>query len=417
MKVARKVRLYPNKAQKKKLFNAHDTLRAIHNYITECLLLCDDKDELLPQFFYWYGIIKDMYPSRLFDTPATAINGLCNAQKDRMRKIILERKKKKPARARFNSYAKSHPISLESNPKQIKLKGNKISFSGFPEGIKFLEKGTDLKGAFKNGVSYSRFGYNKSGKCYASIIYDKAIQGLPKTGQVCSIDIGSKTNVAYLTKKKATNKGVFTQINLLDTEVERQEMASLESKIKRKTREYSKMVEAKKKALNKKFIKSKDHSYRMRVKLKEIARLMEKKKNKRHDWLHKLTTKIIKENGVICVESLNIKGMTRSRKGTKKSPGKMVKQKSGFNRAFLEFAPSLFLGMLKYKAELYGREVKTADKWYPSTKTCSACGDKKQNNLANLRLNMGIRTFKCQSCGFSCDRDENACRNLIKMAV
>ena len=117
MKRTIKIRGYPTKKQAKKAKNAQDWLGTIFNQITEYLLECDDADELLPQFFYWYGIIKDMFPSRELETPSTAINAVCNAQKDRIRKVILDRKRGKAARPRFHSRIKDSPITMESDGK------------------------------------------------------------------------------------------------------------------------------------------------------------------------------------------------------------------------------------------------------------------------------------------------------------
>ena len=148
--------------------------------------------------------------------------------------------------------------------------------------------------------------------------------------------------------------------------------------------------------------------------LGEISNLLSKDRRKRHDWLHKLSTKIVKEHDVVCVETLSIKGMTHSRKGSKESPGKMVAQKKGFNSKFLKFAPSFFIGMLEYKCEMFGRKFIKLPQSFPSTKMCSRCNS--METTTNLRLNLSVRVFKCKKCGFSCDRDENACQNLIKSA-
>ena len=91
------------------------------------------------------------------------------------------------------------------------------------------------------------------------------------------------------------------------------------------------------------------------------------------------------------VETLNIAGMTRNRR---------------LGRAVSDTGMAGFVRMLEYKCAWYGTEFQRIDRWYPSSKTCSACGAVKQSLL------LSERTYHCLQCGFVCDRDENAARNI-----
>ncbi|MCY3659130.1 MAG: transposase, partial [Caldilineaceae bacterium] len=113
--------------------------------------------------------------------------------------------------------------------------------------------------------------------------------------------------------------------------------------------------------------------------------------NLRADHHHKATTQIAKRGGTVKVETLNIDGMKRNRR---------------LARAIGDAGMSEFVRQLEYKCAWYGTTFEKVDRWYPSSKTCSACGAVKQSLL------LSERTYRCNRCGFECDRDENAARNL-----
>ena len=123
----------------------------------------------------------------------------------------------------------------------------------------------------------------------------------------------------------------------------------------------------------------------------KIARLHQQIANIRKDTLHKLTTYIAKNHGTVAIEDLNVSGMMANHK-LAKAIGDM---------GFYEFRRQL-----KYKCKLYGSELVVVDRWFPSSKTCSSCGVKKET------LTLSERVFECNDCGFSLDRDLNAAINL-----
>ena len=111
----------------------------------------------------------------------------------------------------------------------------------------------------------------------------------------------------------------------------------------------------------------------------------------RADALHKLTAALVRDCGCIVIEDLNVKGMTRNRK---------------LARAISDMGFGEFRRQLDYKQELAGTEVVIADRWFPSSRTCNACGE------LNDALTLKDRTFHCGGCGLTEDRDLNAARNL-----
>ncbi|WYL94599.1 MAG: transposase [Gloeotrichia echinulata IR180] len=128
----------------------------------------------------------------------------------------------------------------------------------------------------------------------------------------------------------------------------------------------------------------------------KIARLHQKIANIRKDTLHKITTYISKNHAVIGIEDLNVSGMLAN--------GKLSKAIA--DMGFYEFRRQL-----EYKTQLYGSKLVIVDRFYPSSKTCSSCGEKKSS------LSLSQRVFQCDNCGFECNRDLNAAINLRKEAV
>jgi putative transposase len=110
----------------------------------------------------------------------------------------------------------------------------------------------------------------------------------------------------------------------------------------------------------------------------------------RSDWLHKTTTDLVRRFGRIAVEDLNVRGMLAN---------------DSLSRAIADVGFFEFRRQLEYKTRLRGSELHVADRWFPSSKTCSACGESKDV------LPLSERTFRCD-CGLEIDRDLNAALNL-----
>ena len=125
----------------------------------------------------------------------------------------------------------------------------------------------------------------------------------------------------------------------------------------------------------------------------QVALCHEEISNKRNDFLHKLSSRLINENQVICLEDLNVKGMTKNHK---------------LAQAILDVSWSKFVGFLKYKADWYGRDLVFVNRFFPSSKLCSSCGEKKTD------LTLADREWACSYCGITHDRDFNAALNIRK---
>ncbi|RMD58256.1 transposase [Candidatus Parcubacteria bacterium] len=127
-----------------------------------------------------------------------------------------------------------------------------------------------------------------------------------------------------------------------------------------------------------------------------LARLHRRIGNIRRDALHKLSTQLVLNHDAIVIEDLNVSGMMHNRK---------------LARHIADMGFYELRRQLEYKAKLYGSEIVLADRFYPSSKTCSNCGAIKKE------LKLSERIFRCDSCGFEMDRDLNAAINLEKLAV
>jgi putative transposase len=144
-------------------------------------------------------------------------------------------------------------------------------------------------------------------------------------------------------------------------------------------------------------VRSKQHSRKMlgsanrKKSALRLARLHRRIRNKRRDFLHKLSTQLAKTKSVVVVENLNVRGMM---------------QNHHLSRHIADSGWSQFFTMLSYKTKWYGSSLIKAPRFYPSSKTCCACGSIKQE------LSLKERQFICEVCGFTIDRDENAARNL-----
>lgn len=128
----------------------------------------------------------------------------------------------------------------------------------------------------------------------------------------------------------------------------------------------------------------------------KVAKIHQRISNVRKDNLHKVTSYLTKNYQEIVIEDLNVKGMSKNHK---------------LASAILDGGFSEFRRQLEYKSKWYGSIITVVDRFYPSSKLCSSCGNKKE------KLKLSERTYNCKSCGETIDRDLNASLNLKKMAV
>ena len=213
---------------------------------------------------------------------------------------------------------------------------------------------------------------HSSGKYYISLLCKEEISELPKTDSTIGIDLGI-TDFAILSDGQKIDNHKFT--------------SKMEKKLKREQRKLSKRALL---AKNKGIPLSEAKNYQKQK--RKVARLHEKVMNQRTDFLNKLSTEIIKNHDIICIEDLNVKGMLRNHK---------------LARSISDLSWSSFVAKLQYKADWYGREIIKVDTWFPSSQICSECGHK------DGKKSLDIREWTCPICHTHHDRDINASINIL----
>jgi putative transposase len=201
-----------------------------------------------------------------------------------------------------------------------------------------------------------------SGRWTVSMLVEVDIQPLPKVENQVGIDLGITSLMALSTGEKIANPKGF--------------------KAKR-----GKLRRAQK-ALSRK-VKGSNNRHKARLK---VAKVYEEISDTRKDFLHKLTTRLVRENQAIAVEDLAVKNMVKNRK---------------LSLAISDASWGELVRQLEYKCDWYGRTFIKIDRWFPSSKRCSNCG----HVVDKLPLN--IREWDCPSCGIKHDRDTNAAVNIL----
>lgn len=213
---------------------------------------------------------------------------------------------------------------------------------------------------------------DRAGRWFVSLLTESQVEQRPITGKTVGVDLGVKDAVVLSDGKRLNPSDGFN------------------------VKKHKDRIERRQKALSKKQKGSKNRDKAKHKLSSAHARYSDAKR----DWLHKITTSLIKEYDIISIEDLNVSGMTRSVKGKGKSA------KSGLNRSILAHNFSEFRSMLEYKSQWYGGQCVAIDRYYPSSKRCSECG------WINQELKLSHRMWQCSQCGVSHDRDINAAKNI-----
>ena len=255
---------------------------------------------------------------------------------------------------------KTHKFSYKS-----KCVNNNIEYLG--KNIKLPKLGlvkTKNKLIPKGRILSATVSQEPSGKYYVSLCCtDVEIPSYEKTNKNIGIDLGIK-DLAI------TSDGIKIP-NLKPLQQSLKKLARLQRGLSRKTRDGANYKKA-------------------RIK---VARLQEKIKNQRKDYLHQLSSRIINKYDIICIEDLQVKNMEKNHK---------------LARNMIDVSWSEFTRQLEYKSKWYGKQVIKINKWFPSSQTCSCCG-----NQFNITKDLGVRNWICPNCNTKLDRDINAAINIL----
>ena len=265
-------------------------------------------------------------------------------------------------RAKFPKFKKkSHYQSYNIDNLTLYIEEGRVYIPKIKDGVKIVEH-RPLKGKILNGT----ISKTADEHYFIAITVEKEIEELPVETNKIGIDLGIKDFAVISNGSKISNP------NFKKKEVK---------KLKKLQRVLSR--------------KKKDSQRREKSRIK-LARLNASINNKKNDFLHKLSSKLIHENQVICLEDLNIKGMVKNHK-----LAESISACSWFE----------FSRQLEYKGRWYGRTVIKIDRFFPSSKTCYNCGFIKDS------LNLSERKWVCPNCGIEHDRDINAAKNILKQGM
>lgn len=171
-----------------------------------------------------------------------------------------------------------------------------------------------------------------------------------------------------------------------------------------------KKIEKKLARAQRKLARKKKGSANRRTQKKRVAKLKRDERNARHAFLHETSTTIAKNHGVVIIEDLKVKQMTKSGKGTVDAPGKNVKVKAAKNKGILDQGWYMFRQMLEYKLQERGGILHVVDPAYTS-QTCPLCAHVSHANRKTQA------DFVCTLCGFSANADEVAAHNILQRGL
>ena len=359
---AYKYRIYPNKEQINYLQKTFGCTRFIYNQMLADRIKSYEENKDLD-----IKIIKYPTPAQykkeyewLKEVDSLA---LANAQMNLDKAYKNFFRDKSVGFPKFKSKKNNHKSYTTNNQNgTIYIENNRIKIPKLKSMIK-IKQHREFVGLIKSCT----MSQNPSGKYFISILVDTENIQLPKLDTKVGIDLGIK-------EFAITSDGeMFSNPKWL-------------KKSEKRLRKLQKDLSRKQKGSNN----------RRKDRLK-VAKLHEKISNQRKDYLHKISHYIISENQVIVIEDLKVSNMIKNHKLAK---------------SIADVSWSEFRRQLEYKSEWYGRELIIAPSNYASSQLCSNCGNK-----SSQTKDLSCRTYICPVCGMEMDRDINASKNLLKLAM
>jgi putative transposase len=259
---------------------------------------------------------------------------------------------------RFKSRKKSRK-SAEYTTSAFRFRDGKLTLAKMAEPLDIVWSRPLPEGAQPSTVTVSQ---DAAGRWYVSLLVeDPTVQPLPAAGTAVGVDVGLDHLLTLSTGEKVANP-------------------------RHERRDRTRLAKAQRQLAR----TAKGDGANRRKAREKVAKVYARIADRRRDHLHKLTTRLVRENQTIVIEDLTVRNMVKN---------------SRLARAISDAAWADFRSMLEYKAHWYGREVIAVDRWFPSSKLCSACGTLRD------KLPLNVRTWTCD-CGTTHDRDVNAAKNL-----
>ncbi len=263
-------------------------------------------------------------------------------------------------RADFPKFKKKSNRGSFNVPQNVKVEDGKLIIPKFKEGIK-IKLHRDLVGTIKQAT----VSFTPTGKYFVSILCE--------------------------TKEEIPTKVPITENTTIGIDLGIKDFAITSDGEVFENPKYLRKAQSKLKYVQRKYSKHKGKRTK-----KKLAKLHEDVVNKRKDFLHKVSSKLIRENQTIALETLAVKNMVKNH---------------NLAQAISDAGWSTFVSMLEYKADWYGKNILKIGRFDPSSKTCSNCG------TINKELTLKDREWTCSSCSTVLDRDINAAINIKSFAL
>jgi putative transposase len=357
--VAYKFRLYPTPTQKRQLAVEFGHARFVWNWALE---LRNKAYEERKESLNYIALSKKLTQIKKNECPwLNEAVASCHTQKlielDKAFKNFFDKRAKYP---RFKKRHQTQSVRYQLDKRQVEKNFSvKDKWLKLPKiGALKLKWSRHIEGVPKMATVSK----DPSGRYVVSMACEVDIQALPARRHAVGVDVGVK-DIAITSDGWKSGCAKYT------------------SQYARQLRLAQRRLSSKRKGSNRR----KKQQYR-------VARIHARIADSRRDFLHQLSSKLMNENQVICLEDLNIKGMLRNRR---------------LSKAVADSGLFELRRQLEYKAKWTGRDVFVVDRWAPTSKTCSECGAYQE------KMPLKIREWVCPDCATHHDRDINAAKNIL----